>query len=59
MVSTPEGFTDNSPRSPTTLKPGRNPISRKSLFLFTNILDIKMLFVELELLNKSAIKLEQ
>ena len=38
MVSTPEVFTNNSPRSPMTQAPFNKPISRKSLCFFTNIL---------------------
>ena len=56
MVSTPEGFIDNSPISPIILTPVKKPRARKSLCLFTKILDvkIKLLPVELELLNISA-----
>ena len=39
MVSTPERFTDNSPISPMTSSPVKKPIARKSLCLFTNVLD--------------------
>ena len=41
IISTPERFTNNNPRSlmtPTTVK---KPSARKSLCLFTNILDVK------------------
>ena len=41
MVSTPEGFTNNSPRSPMKPTPVKEPSARKSLCLFTNILDVK------------------
>ena len=41
MVSTPEGFTDDSPISPMTSIPVKKPSARKLLFLFTNILDVK------------------
>ena len=41
MVSTPEGFTNNSPRYPMTPTPVKKPSARKSLCLFTNILDVK------------------
>ena len=41
MVSTPEVFTNNSPRSPITSTPVKKPNARKSLRLFTNILDVK------------------
>ena len=56
MVSTPEGFTNESPISPMTSTPVKKPRARKSLCLFTNILDVKrkLLTVELELLNLNA-----
>ena len=40
MISTTEGFTDNGPRS--SMKPtlDKKPSARKSLCLFTNILDV-------------------
>ena len=41
ILSTPEGVTDNSPNVHTTSKPVKKPSARKSLCLFTNILDIK------------------
>ena len=41
MVSTPEGFTDNSPISPMKSTPVKKSRARKSLCLFTNILDVK------------------
>ena len=41
MVSTPEIFSDNSPISPGTSVPVINPNARKSLHLFTEVLDIK------------------
>ena len=41
MVSNPEGFTDNSPRYTMTPTPVKKPNAIKSLFLFTNILDVK------------------
>ena len=47
IVSTPEGFTDNSPRSPITPKTVKKPSARKSLCLFTNIFDVK---------NKTAVR---
>ena len=37
MVSTPEGFTDDSPISPMKSTPVKKLIARKSLCLFTNI----------------------
>ena len=46
MVSTPEGLTNNSPIYPMTSTTVKKPSARKSLCLFTNILDVK---------NKSAI----
>ena len=56
MVSTPEGFTDDSPIYPMTSKPVKKLRVRKSLCLFTNISDLKrtLLPVELELLNIGA-----
>ena len=55
MVSTPEGFTDNSPISPITSTPVKKPSARKSLCMFTNILmRKKKLNVELQPLNLSA-----
>ena len=41
MVSTPEGFTDNSPNAPMKSTPVKKPSARKALRLFTNILDVK------------------
>ena len=41
MVYTPEGFNDNSPIFPMTSTPVKKPSTRKSLCLFTNILDVK------------------
>ena len=41
MVSTPEGFTTNCYISPMTSTPVNKPRARKSLCLFTNILDVK------------------
>ena len=41
MVSTSERFTNNSPRSPTNQTPARKPNERKSLRLFTKILNVK------------------
>ena len=41
MVSTPEGLTNISTRSPMTSTPVKKPSARKSLCLFTNILDVK------------------
>ena len=40
ILSTPEGVTDNSPNVHITLKPFKKPSARKSLCLFTNILDV-------------------
>ena len=40
MVSTPEVFTNNSPISPMTLSPVKKISARKSLCVFTNVLDI-------------------
>ena len=51
MVSTPGGFTDDSPISPITSTPVKKPRAQKSMCLFTNILEVKkVLPVELELL---------
>ena len=41
MVSTTEGFTDNSPMSPMPSPPVKIPSARKSLCLFTNTLYVK------------------
>ena len=41
MFYTPEGLTNNSPRSPMTPTPVNKPSDRKYLCLFTNILDVK------------------
>ena len=55
MVSTPEGFAENSPISPRTSSPFNKPSAQKSLCMFTNVLDGgKLLTVKLELLNLSA-----
>ena len=41
ILSTPCGVTDNIPNVPMTSTPVKRPSSRKSLCLFTNILDVK------------------
>ena len=41
MVSTPEEIIYDSPSFPTTQKRVKKPSARKSLFLFTNIFDVK------------------
>ena len=41
IVSTPEGVTDNSPNVPMASTLVKKPSDRKSLCLFTNILDVK------------------
>ena len=41
MVSTPEGFNNNSPISPIKSTSVKKPSARKSLCLFTNIFDMK------------------
>ena len=41
ILYTPEGVTDNSPNVHMTSKPVKTPSARKSLCLFTNILDVK------------------
>ena len=40
MVSTTEGVTDNSPNVHLTSPPVKKPSARKSLCLFTDILDV-------------------
>ena len=53
MVSTPELFTNNSPRSPMIPTIVKKQSAKKSLSLFTNILDVKKkcYSIGLELLN--------
>ena len=41
ILSTPQGVTYNIPNVPMTSTPVKKPNSRKSLCLFTNILDVK------------------
>ena len=41
IISTPEGVTYNSPDVPTKSTPAKKKSARKSLCLFTNILDVK------------------
>ena len=41
ILSTPEGVTDNSPNVHMKSKPVKKPSARKSLRLFTNILEVK------------------
>ena len=41
MVLTTEGVTDEIPNVPMTSAPVKKPSARKSLCLFTNILDVK------------------
>ena len=41
MVSTPEGFTDNSPIYTMTSTPVMKPSAQKSLCMFTNVLEVK------------------
>ena len=41
ILSTPEGVTDNSPNVHMASTPIKKPSSRKSLYLFTNILDFQ------------------
>ena len=41
ILSTPEGVTDNSPNVHLTSTPVKKPSARKSLCLFTNVLDVK------------------
>ena len=40
MVSTPKGFTENSPISLMTSSPVKKVCARKSLCMFTNVLDV-------------------
>ena len=47
MIYTPEGLTDNITRSPMTPTTFKKPSARKSLFILTNILDVR---------NKTAIR---
>ena len=41
LISAPEGFIDNSPNVHLPSTPVKKPSARKSLCLFTNILDVK------------------
>ena len=41
MVSTPEGFANNSPISPRTSSPVKKPSAKKSLCIFTNVFIVK------------------
>ena len=41
ILSTPEGFTDNSPNVHMASSPVKKPSARKSLCLFTNLLAVK------------------
>ena len=41
ILSAPEGFTDNIPNVYWTSSPVKKPSARKSVFLFTNILDVQ------------------
>ena len=41
LLSTPEGFTNNSPNVHMPSTPVKKPSARKTLCLFTNILDVK------------------
>ena len=41
MFSTPKGFTNNGPRYPMTSTPVKKQSARKSLCIFTNILEVK------------------
>ena len=41
MVLTTEVVTDNIPNVPTTSEPVKKPSARKSLCIFTNVLDVK------------------
>ena len=46
MVYNQKVVTDNSPHVPMTSTPVKKPIARKSLYLFTNILNVKNKTVE-------------
>ena len=50
LLSTPEGIVDNSPNVHMTSSPVNKPSARKSLCLFTNILDNKPKTAKLRLL---------
>ena len=55
MVSTTEGFINNSPISPMISTPLKKTSARISLCMLINILEVKkLLTVELELLNLSV-----
>ena len=41
LISIPEGLTDNSPNMHMPPSPSKKPSARKSLVLFTNILNVK------------------
>ena len=41
MVSTFEGLTEKSPISPNTSTPVKKPSAQKSLYMFTNVLDVE------------------
>ena len=60
-VSTPQGVTYNSPNAPMTSTPVNKPSARKSLRLFTNILDVKPQTekrrIVAEILNAEPLKL--
>ena len=60
ILSTPEGVNDNIPNVHMASKPVKKPSARKSLCLFTNILDVKpktakRRFVAAKLKRKSMI----
>ena len=53
VLSTPEGVTDNSPNVHMTSTPVKKPSARKSLCLFTNILDVQTLFCYFKIQTQS------
>ena len=53
ILSTPEGVTDNSPNVHMTSTPVKKPSARKSLCLFTNILDVQPKKLNVVLLQKN------
>ena len=52
ILSTPEVFTDNIPNVHMTSSPVKKPSARKSLCLFTNILDVKPTTAKRRFLSK-------
>ena len=54
MVSTPEGVTDNSPNVPMASTPVKKPSARKSLCLFTNILNVRQKTAKLCIVSEKS-----